>query len=110
MNVENTCHQQAGLRYGGEGSLTSPVTLETKKIGQAFSFTKPLASSLAMPPSFTKTGVLRQPGERRILPSCFNVCSKTWRGVMSTLVTTQTTGTERAKATERCSMEEIASD
>lgn len=69
-----------------------------------FSFTKSFASEQAIPRFLTNTGTLRQPGLLRILESCFNVVSSTFGGVLSIFVTTQTTGTLRARATERCSL------
>ena len=54
---------------------------------------------------WTKTGILRQPGDLRTLISSFMVSWSTLGGHMSILVTTTNTGTLRARARPRCSVD-----
>lgn len=69
-----------------------------------FRWTKDFANEHAIPLFLTKTGDFLQPGLRKILASCLTVVSSTLAGVLSILVMMTTTGTLRARDTDRCSL------
>lgn len=71
--------------------------------GTYLSETKFVADTTTSSVVCTMTGILRQPGDFRILDKSFMVSWSTLGGHMSILVTTTNTGTLSASASPRCS-------
>lgn len=92
------------LRKERTRSRDWPVTFETWKMGQMRWEMNWVAVVMTSAWVLTKRGILRAPGDFRILVSWVMVCWRMWGGQMSTLVMTTMTGTLRARAMPRCSL------
>lgn len=85
-----------------------PVTFETWKTGQMRWEMNCVAVEMQSARLLTKIGILRAPGDLRILVSCVIVCWRIWGGQMSILVITTRTGTFKARAMPRCSLTDVS--
>mmetsp|Transcript_13862 Transcript_13862/g.32138 ORF Transcript_13862/g.32138 Transcript_13862/m.32138 type:complete len:245 (+) Transcript_13862:610-1344(+) len=83
---------------------SAPVTELVRKMGATrWSLESEREAESTSPSLRTTRGILRTPGERRILERSSMVCWRMLGGHMSTLVTTNSRGSLRARATPRCS-------
>lgn len=82
-----------------------PVTLETWKIGHIRREMNWVAVLTQSSRFFMNIGIFLAPWDFKIFESWVMVCSKIWGGHMSILVITTITGTLRARAMPKCSLD-----